>query len=80
VESQGEVVDAFLMLFMEGRWQRGSYANLGITRRLVHVRAHHAEKQHIPLDSFYMVSVPGEVAFFAAFGSSRLRRIRPSVR
>jgi len=29
VDSQGEVVDAFLMLFIEGRWQRGGYAVAG---------------------------------------------------
>jgi hypothetical protein len=29
VESQGEVVDAFLMLFTEGSWQRGAYAVAG---------------------------------------------------
>ena len=67
VESQGEVVDAFLMLFMDGRPQPGGYANLEITQRLVAFRARYAAQQHLPLDSFYMVSVPGEVAFFAAY-------------
>src|SRR5262249_13259690 len=62
VESKGEVVNAFLMLFMEGRWQRGGYANVEITRRLVKVRAAYAARKHLPLGSFYMVSVPGEVA------------------
>lgn len=68
VESQGKVVDAFLMLFIGGRWQRGGYANLGITQRLVEVRASYASDHHVSLDSLYMVSVPGEVAFFAAYG------------
>jgi len=71
VESQGKVVDAFLMLFTEGRWQRGGYANLGITRRLVDARARYAPKVNVPLASFYMVSVPGEVAFFAAYGNGK---------
>jgi hypothetical protein len=71
VESQGEVVDAFLMLFSEGRWQRGGYANRGITRRLVDVRARYATQEQVPLNSFYMVSVPGEVAFFAAYGKGK---------
>jgi hypothetical protein len=68
VESQDRVVDAFLMLLVKGRWQRGGYANLEITRRLVDLRARFAEPQHPP-ESFYMVSVPGEVAFFAAHGT-----------
>ena len=29
VDSQGEVVDAFLMLVIEGRWQHGGYAVAG---------------------------------------------------
>jgi hypothetical protein len=78
VESQGEVVDAFLMLFMEGRWQRGGYANLEITQRLVNVRAHHAAQEHIPLNSFYLVSVPGEVAFFAAHGKGKQAVLIPA--
>jgi hypothetical protein len=78
VESQGEVVDAFLMLFMEGRWQRGGYANLGITRRLVNVRARYAKGQQVSLDSFYMVSVPGEVAFFAAYGKGKQAILIPA--
>jgi len=71
VESQGKIVDAFLMLFMDGRWQRGGYANVEITRRLVDVRATQAARRHLPLESFYMVSVPGEVAFFAAYGKGK---------
>ncbi len=71
VLSQGKVVDAFLMLFKDGRWQRGGYANIEITRRLVAVRASYAARQHLSLDKFYMVSVPGEVAFFAAYGRGR---------
>jgi len=78
VESQGEVVDAFLMLFMEGRWQRGGYANLGITRRLVDVRARYHKAQNIPLKSFYVVSVPGEVAFFAAYGKGKQAILIPA--
>jgi hypothetical protein len=69
VQSQGRVVDAFLMLLMKGRWQRGGYANLEITRRLVDMRARYAEPRHLALESFYMVSVPGEVAFFVAHGN-----------
>ncbi len=71
VVSQGEVVDAFLMLFIHGRWQRAGYANLEITQRLVEVRATYAAKNQLPVDSFYMVSVPGEVAFFAAHGTGQ---------
>jgi hypothetical protein len=78
VESQGEVVDAFLMLFMERRWQRGGYANIEITRRLVDVRARYAAQQHLPIDSFYMVSVPGEVAFFAAYGKGKKAVLIPA--
>jgi hypothetical protein len=68
VQSQGVVVDAFLLLFINGRWQREGYANVEITARLVEVRARYAAQQHIELSSFYLVSVPGEVAFFAAHG------------
>jgi hypothetical protein len=71
VESRGEVVGAFLMLFMEGRWLRGGYANIEVTRRLVDARARYAASQQLRLDSFYMVSVPGEVAFFAAHGKGK---------
>jgi Peptidase_C39 like family len=78
VESQGEVVDAFLMLFTKGRWQRGGYANIEITRRLVRVRATFAARQHLALDSFYMVSVPGEVAFFAAYGKGKQAILIPA--
>ena len=78
VESQGKVVDAFLLLFMDGRWQRGGYANVEITRRLVDVRARYAERQHLRLDSFYMVSVPGEVAFFAAHGEGKKAVLIPA--
>jgi hypothetical protein len=78
IESQGEVVDAFLLLFMERRWQRGGYANVEITRRLVDVRARYAAQQHLPLDSFYMVSVPGEVAFFAAHGKGNKAVLIPA--
>jgi hypothetical protein len=78
VESQGEVVDAFLMLFTENRWQRGGYANIEITRRLVDVRARYAAQKHLPLDSFYMVSVPGEVAFFVAHGRGKQAILIPA--
>lgn len=78
MESQGEVVDAFLLLFIHGRWQRGGYANIEITQRLVDVRARYAEQQHMPLESFYMVSVPGEVAFFAAHGRGKQAVLIPA--
>ena len=78
VESQGQVVDAFLMLFMEGRWRRGGYANIEITRRLVDVRATYAARHHLPREDFYMVSVPGEVAFFAAYGRGKAAILIPA--
>jgi hypothetical protein len=78
VESRGDVVDAFLLLFMEGRWQRAGYANVEITRRLVDVRARYAAQKRLPLESFYMVSVPGEVAFFAAYGKGKKAVLIPA--
>lgn len=78
VESQGKVVDAFLMLLIDGRWRRRGYANLGITQRLVEVRASYATKHHVSLDSLYMVSVPGEVAFFAAYGKGKQAVLIPA--
>ena len=78
VESQGRVVDAFLMLFIGRRWQRGGYANLEITQRLVNVRASYATQHNLSLDSFYMVSVPGEVAFFVAYGEGRKALLIPA--
>jgi hypothetical protein len=78
VESHGEVVGSFLLLFREHRWQRGGYANVEITRRLVDVRARYAAQQHLPLDGFYMVSVPGEVAFFAAYGKGKKAVLIPA--
>jgi Peptidase_C39 like family len=78
VESQGKVVDAFLLLFIDHRWQRRGYANVEITRRLVDVRARYAAQRHLPLHSFYMVSVPGEVAFFAAYGKGKKAILIPA--
>jgi hypothetical protein len=78
VESQGEVVDAFLLLVIDGRPQRGGYANIEITRRLVKVRAAYAAQHRLPLKSFYMVSVPGEVAFFAAYGQGKKAILIPA--
>jgi hypothetical protein len=78
VESQGEVVDAFLLLFRERRWRRAGYANVEITRRLVDVRARYAAQRHLPLHKFYMVSVPGEVAFFAAYGQRKKAVLIPA--
>jgi len=78
VQSQGKVVDAFLLLFMDGRWQRRGYANVEITRRLVDVRARYAAQRHLALHSFYMVSVPGEVAFFAAYGKGKKSVLIPA--
>jgi hypothetical protein len=78
VESQGKVVDAFLLLFIDHRWQRRGYANVEITRRLVDVRARYAVQRHLPLHSFYMVSVPGEVAFFAAYGIGKKAILIPA--
>jgi len=78
VGPRDEVVDAFLLLFTEGRWQRGGYANIEITRRLDKVRARYGRQHHIPLGDFYMVSVPGEVAFFAAHGKGRKAILIPA--
>jgi hypothetical protein len=78
VESHGEVVDAFLVLFINGRWQVGGYANLEITQRLVAFRASYAKRKHLPVESFYMVSVPGEVAFFAAYGRGKQAILIPA--
>jgi hypothetical protein len=78
VESQSKVVDAFLLLFVDGRWQVGGYANLEITQRLVAFRARYAAQKHLRVDSFYMVSVPGEVAFFAAYGKGKSAILIPA--
>jgi hypothetical protein len=42
------------------------------------VRARYAAQQHLPLDSFYMVSVPGEVAFFAAYCKGKKAALIPA--
>jgi len=68
VESKGVVVGAFLMLLRDGRWHRGGYANTEITRLLVQGRRDYATKEHLSLRTFYLVSVPGRAAFFAAHG------------
>jgi hypothetical protein len=78
VESQGKVVDAFLLSFMDGRWQLRGYANLEITQRLVAFRTRYAAQKHLRVDSFYMVSVPGEVAFFAAYGKGKQAILIPA--
>ena len=69
VEEDGRVVDSFLMLLDHGRWVREGYSNADITRRLVEVRARYAGEQHLRHSDFYVVSVPGMVAFFAAHGT-----------
>jgi hypothetical protein len=68
VESKGVVVDAFLMLLRDGKWHRGGYANAEITRLLVQARNTYATKERLSPDRFYLVSVPGRAAFFAAHG------------
>jgi hypothetical protein len=69
VESKGAVIGAFLMLLVDGNWHRGGYANTEITRLLVQVRRDYATKERVSLTTFYLVSVPGRAAFFAAHGS-----------
>jgi hypothetical protein len=68
VEVKGTVVDSFLMLFRNGRWERGGYSNTEVTRLLVEARLQYATEHHISPKDFYMVSVPGLAAFFVAHG------------
>jgi len=68
VEVNGTVVDSFLMLFRNGRWERGGYSNTEVTKLLVEARLQYAAEHHISPKDFYMVSVPGLAAFFVAHG------------
>ncbi len=78
LESNGKVVDSFLMLFRHGTWERGGYANTEITRLLVQARLKYAEGHHLNPKNFYMVSVPGLAAFFAAYGSGHKAVLIPA--
>ena len=78
LESNGTVVDAFLMLFRHGTWKRGGYANTEITRLLVQARLRYAEAHRLDPKDFYMVSVPGLAAFFAAYGTGRKTVLIPA--
>ena len=68
VEVKGTVVDSFLMLLRNGRWERGGYANTEVTRLLVEARLQYAAEHQLSPKDFYMVSVPGRAAFFVAHG------------
>jgi len=68
VETGGTVSDSFLMLFRNGKWERGGYANTEVTRLLVNARLRYADEHHLNPKDFYMVSVPGLAAFFVAHG------------
>jgi Peptidase_C39 like family len=78
LESNGMVVDAFLMLFRDGTWRRGGYANTEITRLLVQARLGYAAAHRLPPKDFFMVSVPGLAAFFAAYGTGRKAVLIPA--
>jgi len=78
LESNGMVVDAFLLLFSHGTWERGGYANTEITRLLVQARLRYANAHHLNPQDFYMVSVPGLAAFFAAYGPGRKAVLIPA--
>jgi hypothetical protein len=56
------------MSFHDGHWERRGYANTGVTRLLVKARDNYATEHHLPTRSFYVVSIPGRAAFFAAYG------------
>jgi hypothetical protein len=71
VESNGRVVDAFLMVFRDGHWVRHGYANTGVTRLLVKARDAYAKEHDLSVRSFYVVSIPGRAAFFAAYGRGK---------
>jgi hypothetical protein len=68
VEANGTVVDSFLMLFRNGRWERGGYSNTEVTKLLAEARLQYATEHQISPKDFYMVSVPGLAAFFVAHG------------
>lgn len=68
IESKGVVIDSFLLLLNNGKWHRGGYANTEITRLLVQARRDYATKEGLLPATFYLVSVPGRAAFFAAHG------------
>jgi hypothetical protein len=68
VEVKGAVVDSFLMLFRNGRWERGGYSNTEVTRLMVETRLQYAAEHDLNPKDFYMVSVPGLAAFFVAHG------------
>jgi hypothetical protein len=70
VESNGRVVDAFLMIFRDGSWVREGYANTGVTRLLVKARDAYAKERGLAAKNFYVVAVPGRATFFAAYGRS----------
>jgi hypothetical protein len=78
VESHGEVIDSFLMLLSDGKWHRGGYSNTEITQLLVDARNNYAKKENLSLDTFYLVSIPGRAAFFAAHGRDKQAVLIPA--
>jgi hypothetical protein len=78
LESNGEVVGSFLMLLRDGKWHRGGYSNTEITKLLVQARSNYAKKENLSPETFYLLSVPGRAAFFAAHGRDKQAVLIPA--
>jgi hypothetical protein len=64
VEQDGVVVDAFILTRVGERWMEGGYANTGIVRDLVELRARMGRA--CDADTCYLVSIPGLRVFLLA--------------
>ncbi len=78
LESHGEVVGSFLMLLRDGKWHRGGYSNTEITKLLVQARSNYAKKENLSPETFYLLSIPGRAAFFAAHGRDKQAVLIPA--
>jgi hypothetical protein len=69
VTSRGAVVDSFLTIRGPAGWAEGGYSNTTVTQLVNAYRNDYAAKHHLPVASFYLLSVPALSAFFAVAGS-----------
>jgi len=72
--ASGEVVDSLLVYNDAGTWKEAEYSNTLITRHMDAVRSRHPVHGNNPSQSYYLVSIPEQAAFYAArgFGGSAL--------
>ncbi len=71
VLQNGQVVDSFTLLYRDGDWKVQGFSNTAVDEVLVALRSRYPAPPPPAgerADSFYMVAIPEESAFFAAHG------------